>query len=69
MPTREQLDDRRWKVTAVVGVDQLRPIVAAGAVVELQMVVDPQFPRDRIMSSQEAKRALNRLERQLRADK
>jgi hypothetical protein len=69
MPTREQLDGTTWKVTAILELEQLRAIVAAGAVVELQRLIDQRFPRDRIMPSEDVQRRLKRLEPHFRADK
>lgn len=63
LPTQTPMPDGRMAVEAVVRADQLAPLVAAGATVELKHLIDLQFPQSRIMSSEEARGRLRGLER------
>ncbi len=67
LPTRKALDDGQFAVEALVRPDQLAPLVAAGARVELRRMVEQRFPQGHIMSAEQARSGLVGL-RQLRAD-
>jgi len=63
LPIQTAVPEGRTAVEAVVRPDQLAPLVAAGATVELKRLIQPQFPQDRIMSSAQARVRLRGLER------
>ena len=58
LPSRTQLPDGRSSVKAVLRLDQLVPLVTAGATVLLERLVEPRLPAERILSSDEARARL-----------
>lgn len=67
LPTRKPLDDGCFAVEALVRPEQLAPLVAAGARVELRRVVEQELPQGYIMSPEQARSGLLGL-RRLRAE-
>ncbi len=63
LPTMTSLSDGRSSIEAILRPDQLAPLVAAGATVELKRLIGPRFPAARIMSSEQARARLGGLER------
>lgn len=54
LPSRATLPDGRAAVKAILRLDQLVYLVAAGATVLLERLIDPRLPADRILSSDQA---------------
>jgi hypothetical protein len=50
----QQRADGRWAVPAALTPEQLEPLVAAGATVVLEQLMDPCLPKDRIMPHEQA---------------
>ena len=63
LPSRTYLNDGRSAVKAVLRLDQLVYLVAAGATVLLERLIDPQFPPERVLSSEAARSRLEGLRR------
>jgi hypothetical protein len=63
LPTMASLPDGRSAIEAVLRPDQLGPLVAAGATVELKRLIPPRFPAARILSSEQAQARLAKLAR------
>jgi hypothetical protein len=61
LPSRTYLSDGRSSVKAILRLDQLVYLVAAGATVLLERLIDPRLPADRILSSSEALASLESL--------
>ncbi len=61
LPSRTQLADGRSSVKAVLRLDQLVPLVAAGATVLLERLVESRLPAERILSSDQARARLDPL--------
>lgn len=55
LPTRRPLGDGRTAIQAVVRLDQLVPLVAAGVTVQLERLIDTHLPASRILSSDQAR--------------
>lgn len=68
LPDRTYLDDGLTAVQAILRLDQLVYLVAAGATVLLERLIEPRFPTERILSSEAARARLDGL-RQLRSSK
>ena len=68
LPDRSYLEDGRAAVQAILRLDQLVYLVAAGATVLLERLIEPRFPTDRILSSDAARARLVGL-RQLRSSR
>ena len=61
LPSRTYLPDGRSSVKAVLRHDQLVDLVAAGATVLLERLIDPRLPANRILSSDQARARLGPL--------
>ncbi len=55
LPVRKAVGDGRYSVEALVSLDQLVPLVEAGATVELKRLVERRLPQERIASSEQAR--------------
>jgi hypothetical protein len=68
--SRASLHEGRASVKAILRLDQLVYLVSAGATVLLERLIDPRFPPDRILSSEQARARLDPLReaRRRRAD-
>jgi hypothetical protein len=62
LPVRGAVGDGRYAVEALVTLDELVPLVAAGATVELKRLVDRQLPQDRISSPEQARARMQSLQ-------
>ena len=61
LPSRTYLSDGRSAVKAVLRLDQLVYLVAAGATVLLERLIDPAFPPERVLSPEAARSRLEGL--------
>ncbi len=61
LPVRTYLEDGRSSVKAILRLDQLVYLVAAGATVLLERLVDPRLDADRIASPEQARARLGGL--------
>ena len=61
LPDPGRIDEDRIRIEAIIRLDQLEALVAAGAMVTLQRTVDQTFPADRIMSEDESQARLRPL--------
>lgn len=61
LPVERRLENGVRATEALLREDQIADVVAAGATVELRSLIDPEFPSEFIMSTEQAMKRLDEL--------